>query len=441
MQRKGAMNNDREIPNIPKTDKERVVIVGAGFGGLKVARQLIKRNKFQVVLLDKNNYHQFQPLFYQVATAGLEPSSISFPLRKIFQNKNHVHFRIAEILEIDSEKHCVKTNIGVLSYDHLILSTGVNTNYFGNDNISNNAIPMKSVSEAVFIRNKVIRNYERALEERDENTVKALMNVVVVGGGPTGVELSGALAEMRRWILPKDYPELDFDKMKVYLLEAGPRLLNGMSEHAGEKSLNYLRSLGVDVRLNTMVKDYDGLNVSLAGGDTLCTYTLIWAAGVTGSKIEGIGEMNYKQNNRIEVNRVNQIPDIPDVYVIGDAAYMETDKFPEGHPQVAQVAIQQGTLLGKNLVRQAEGKKLKEFEYLDKGSLATVGRKLAVADLPFFRFSGYWAWILWLFVHLMAIVGVKNRLFIFLNWSWSYIFYDQSLRLLIIHKRLRLNQN
>ncbi|MEM7550821.1 MAG: NAD(P)/FAD-dependent oxidoreductase [Bacteroidota bacterium] len=425
----------KSISNIPGTSKKRVVIVGAGFAGLKVVRNLISSNDFQIVLLDKNNYHQFQPLFYQVATAGLEPSAISFPLRKVMQGESRVHFRIADVEEVVPRENMLYTNIGKLRYDYLIMSTGVDTNYFGNKNIEENAVPMKSVSEAIFLRNKIIRNYERALDETEPDEVKALMNVVVVGGGPTGVELSGALAEMRRFILPKDYPELDFDLMKVYLLEAGDQLLGGMSDSASNKARDYLKSLGVDVRLNTMVEDFDGFSVKLKDSESeLKTYTLIWAAGVSGKQISGFLEQDYMRGNRLIVDKYNLVKGYNNIYALGDACYMETDDYPKGHPQVAQVAIQQAQNLVRNLKKSIKGRQLKEFSYLDKGSLATIGRHLAVADLPFIKFQGFLAWILWLLVHLFSIVGVKNKLVIFLNWAWNYLTYDQSLRLLIIHK-------
>lgn len=421
------------IPNIPDTDRQRVVIVGGGFAGLKLARKLMK-SQFQVVLFDKNNYHQFQPLFYQVATAGLEPSAISFPLRKVFQDQKGLHFRMAMVERIDTQKQEVFTNIGKLSYDHLVLAIGATTNYFGNEEIENNAVPMKSLTEALQLRNTILSHFEKALNTSKVADMQALLNIVVVGGGPTGVELAGAIAEMRNVILPKDYPELDFSQMEVSLLEAGPKVLNGYTESASAKSKAYLEKLGVNVQTGAMVEGYDGTTVRLKDGKTLQSKTVIWAAGVKANEVAGIPTAAYGRARRLVVDRQNRVQGLNNVYAIGDLAYMETPAYPNGHPQVAQVAIQQANLLHKNLRAWQNGKQEKAFKYSDKGSLATVGRNLAVADLPFFSFQGFLAWVLWLFVHLMAIVGVKNRLFVFINWAWSYLTYDQSLRLLINHK-------
>lgn len=421
------------IPNIPKTDRKRVVIVGGGFAGLKLARKLTK-SQFQVVLFDKNNYHQFQPLFYQVATAGLEPSAISFPLRKVFQDQKGLHFRMAKVERIAPASQEVFTNIGKVSYDYLVLAIGATTNYFGNKGIEENAVPMKSLTEALQLRNTILTHFEKALNTSRVADMQALLNIVVVGGGPTGVELAGAIAEMRNVILPKDYPELDFSQMEVSLLEAGPKVLNGYSEAASAKAQTYLEKLGVNVQTSAMVEGYDGTTVSLQDGKKLQSKTVIWAAGVKANEVAGIPESAYGRARRLVVDRQNRVEGLKHVFAIGDLAYMETPKYPQGHPQVAQVAIQQANLLYKNLRAWQRNKAEKAFEYSDKGSLATVGRNLAVADLPFFSFQGFLAWVLWLFVHLMAIVGVKNRLFVFINWAWSYFTYDQSLRLLINHQ-------
>lgn len=428
----------QKMTNIRNTGKKRVVIVGGGFAGLELAKRVLKKN-FQVVVIDKNNYHQFQPLFYQVATAGLEPSSISFPLRKVFHRRSgDIHFRMAQMQKVHPDKQFVETDIGALSYDYLVIATGVSTNYFGMENIREHAVPMKSVSEAIYLRNNILKSYEQALNHEDEKEVQALMNVVVVGGGPTGVELSGALAEMKKYILPKDYPELDFSNMTISLLEAGDRLLAGFSEKSGKKAYRYLQELGVDVALNTMVQDYDGVNIQTNQGKYMAK-TLIWAAGVKGRRIEGLPEELWDQHNRLVTNQYNQVTGLDNVFAIGDIALLKTEEYPEGHPQVAQVAIQQAQQLSRNLVRIENKKTPHPFQYKDKGSLATIGRKLAVADLPYVHLGGFVAWILWLLVHLMAIVGIRNRLFIFLNWMWNYITYDQSLRLLIRPKIFRYN--
>lgn len=418
------------IANIPESKLPRVVIVGGGFAGLKLARKLIKGN-FQVVLLDRNNYHQFQPLFYQVATAGLEPSAISFPLRKAFHQEKNIHLRVAKVEKVNPNQKEILTDIGSLTFDHLVLALGADTNYFGNDNIAKYAVPMKSLGEAIALRNQIIHNYELALNESDPLARAALMNIVVVGGGPTGVELAGAIAEMKKFILPKDYPELDFSEMRVQLLEAAPRVLGAYSEYSSNKAANYLEKLGVEVKLDTMVANYDGQNVVLKDQRQLPTRTLIWAAGVKANTLEGLPENVYGNGQRLKVDSYNRVEGLDDIYALGDMALMETSIYPGGHPQVAQVAMQQAGLLARNLNNWTLNKKPKPFKYLDKGSLATVGRNLAIADLPFLSLSGFTAWVLWLFVHLMALVGVKNRLFVFLNWAWSYFTYDQSLRLLI----------
>lgn len=419
------------IANVPETDKERVVVLGGGFAGLRLARKLSKKN-FQVVLLDRNNFHSFQPLFYQVATSGLEPAAIAFPLRKIFQKQNHVHIRIAEVQEVDPERHLVLTNIGYLNYDHLVMALGADTNYFGNERIRRHAVPMKSLNEAIALRNNILYNYELALNEKDPERASALMNVVIVGAGPTGVELAGALAEMKRFILPKDYPELDFSKMRVQLLEAMPNILPGYSEQSSNRAERYLKKLGVEVLTNTMVQDYDGQTVTLKDAEPLSTHTLIWAAGIQANTVNGLPDAVYGKNKRLIVNRYSQVKGLDHIYALGDMAYMETEDFPKGHPQVAQVALQQAKNLFINLVRQKRNKELRPFTYVDKGSMATIGRNLAVADLPAkIRLGGAPAWLLWLFIHLMALVGVKNRLLVFINWAINYFTYDQSLRLLI----------
>lgn len=423
-----------KIKHIPENGKERVVIIGGGFAGLKLARQLAN-TKYQIVLIDRNNFHQFQPLFYQVATSGLEPSSIAFPLRKIFQKKSNVHFRMADLLEVDSNVQEIYTTLGRLSYDHLVLATGVDTNYFGNKNIEEFAIPMKSVSEAIFLRNSILRNYEKALNESDPDKAGNYMNIVLVGGGPTGVELAGALAEMKSEILPKDYPELDFSLMNVYLFEASDRLLNGMSEVASKKAEAYLEKLGVIVKTEARVADYDGLKIKLADGEVFYSYTLVWAAGVTARSIKGISEFAASRGGRIRVDLYNKVAGLNNVYAIGDLSIQKEGDFQNGHPQVAQAGLQQASNLAKNLKNKLKGEKWKTFHYQDRGSLATIGKNLAVADLPGVKMQGFFAWILWLFVHLMAIVGVKNRFFILINWVWNYFTSDQSLRVLIRPKK------
>jgi NADH:ubiquinone reductase (H+-translocating) len=418
-----------EIPDKSSIQK-RVVIVGAGFAGLTLTKKLSPKY-FQVLLLDKNNYHQFQPLLYQVATAGLEPSSISFPLRKIFHKKEHVFIRIAEVLNVNSEKNSITTSIGEISYDYLVLANGGETNFFGMDDLRQNAYSMKSVSEALLLRNTMLQNYEQALVASSENEKEALLNIVIVGGGPTGVELAGAIAEMKNKILPKDFPELNFTQMKIHLVEATARLLNGMSESSGKTSEKYLMKLEVDVHTGVSVKSYDGRLVLLNNDSTLYSRCLIWAAGIKGAAVKGLPSQSFLPNGQLLVDHFNRVKSVHNVFAIGDVAAMRTGVSTKGHPQVAPVAIQQASLLAKNLKNNVVKKAWRPFEYKNKESMANVGRNLAVAELGKLKMKGFVAWIVWMAVHLMSIIGVKNRLFILINWIWQYVTYDQSLRLII----------
>jgi NADH dehydrogenase len=427
------------IPNIPTPNGKRIVIVGAGFAGLKLARKL-RNSAYQVILLDKNNYHQFQPLFYQVATSGLGPSAISFPLRKVFHKSKNIIFRMAVAERIDEKSSRVYTHVGYLDYDYLILALGADTNYFGLKNIERYSSPMKSVSEALYIRNKIISNYETAINIADVERRKTMMNVVIVGGGPTGVELAGAVAELRNNVFPKDYPELNFKNMKVVLIEAGPSLLTSMSDPAKSKAKAYLEQLGVEVMVQTQVLDYDGKEVTLKGRDPIATHTLLWAAGITPNQIDGIKADQVLPNGRLVVNEFNLLQNTETIFALGDQCICASEEYPRGHPQVAQVALQQAENLGNNLLALQKGRPWKAFRYKDLGSMATIGRKLAVVDLPFVRFQGVLAWLTWLFVHLMAILGVKNKLFIFMDWAWNYLAFDPSLRLLI-RPRQRTDRN
>ena len=406
---------------------KKIVIIGAGFAGLRLARKLKNKN-FEVWLIDKNNYHQFQPLFYQVATSGLEPSSIAFPLRKVFQGQKNIHVRCTEVMSINSNAKSISTGIGDITYDYLVIATGAGTNFFGNKLVEENALPMKSVSEALNLRNTILQNLEDALVA-SKDAKEALLNIVIVGGGPTGVEVSGALAEMKRNVLPKDYPELDFNAMNIYLVEAGPKTLGVMSEPASTKSQEYLTKLGVNVLTSTQVTTYDGSEVVFSNGNKIQTKNLIWAAGVKGNLIKGLPENCVARGNRIKVNRFNEVEGLKDVFALGDIAFMVTDKYPNGHPQVATVANDQADVFYKNLLNFQKNQPLIQFEY--KGSMATVGRNLAVVDLPFIKFQGFFAWLFWMFLHLMLILGVKNKLLVFINWMWKYFTFDQSLRLII----------
>ncbi len=421
--------------NIPITSQKRVVIIGAGFGGLALARAL-RKSDFQIVLIDKNNYHQFQPLFYQVATSGLEPSAITFPLRKIFHPQKNINIRITEVTKVVPEKNEIETVIGNISYDYLVFAIGADTNFFGMKNFQEKAIPMKSVSEALALRNRLLQNFEDALTTASDDERTGLLNIVVVGGGPTGVEVSGTLAEMKRTVLPKDFPELDFNSMQIYLLEGSPKVLGPMSKEASLKAKKYLAELGVNVRLDTRVKDFDGKNVFLEDGSSIRTNNVIWAAGVKPNRVEGLKPETFSKGGRIKVDRFNKAEGYENIFALGDNAAMVEEKWPNGHPQVAQPAIQQGELLAKNLSKLVQKKPLKPFHYKDLGSMATVGKNKAVVDLPFFKFQGVFAWLVWMLVHLMSILGVKNRLIIFINWTWNYITSDQSLRLIIKPKIL-----
>ena len=417
----------------------KLVIIGAGFGGLRLARKLRNKAGFDITLIDRFNYHQFQPLFYQVATAGLNGSDISFPLRKVFHGSKNVKYRMANVEQVLPAERKVKTNIGDFEYDQLVIATGAGTNFFGNVNMEKYAIPMKSTIEAIELRNRILQNFEKALTVTDPLELQRLLNIVVVGGGPTGVELSGAIADMKRFVLPKDYPELDFNQMNIYLLEGSAKTLGVMSEKSSEQSEKYLKRLGVTVKTNTLISDYNGQTAFMKDGSTIETATLIWAAGIRGNVPAGIDPALIVRGERIKVNRQCRIEGFENIYAIGDVAYMEEPAYPKGHPQVAPVAMQMADLLVNNLVRteMKSGKQhILDFEYYDKGSMATVGRNLAVVDVPKpkMHFGGLLAWFVWMFLHLMLILGVKNRFFVFMNWLYNYFTRDQNLRLIMKHK-------
>jgi NADH dehydrogenase len=408
----------------------KIIIVGGGFGGLKLARKLSNKKEIEILLIDKFNYHQFQPLFYQVATAGLDASNISFPLRKAFQHSKNIRIRVTDLKEIVAAENKIITGTGEEQYDILVLATGADTNFFGNQQLEAHAFPMKSTVEALQLRFKLVQNFEDALIAKNEEEFQRLMNIVVVGGGPTGVEISGALAEMKKYVLPKNYPELNFSKMNIFLLEGTQKTLAHMSEFSSDRSKKYLEKLGVRVMTGAHVKDYDGKNIYLQDGQTIPSATVLWAAGIKGNIPGGIDNSLIARGNRIKVDRQNRVTGSQNVYAIGDLAYMETPKYPHGHPQVATTAIQQAKLLARNLLKINAGKtELEEYEYHDKGTMATVGKNLAVVDIPKpkLHFGGWFAWIIWMSLHLMLILGVKNKFFVFLSWLYNYFSNEQSL--------------
>lgn len=417
--------------NIPQSNQKRIVIIGGGFAGISLAKKL-KNLDAQVVMIDKHNYHTFQPLLYQVSTSGLEPDSIAYPIRKVLKELDNFYFRLAEVQSVDPKKQEVKTSIGSLPYDYLVMATGTKTNYFNNENIAKNAMPMKSVPQALNIRSLILQNFEKADDCNSPEERSSLLNFCIVGAGPTGVELAGALAELKQNVFPKDYKHLNIAEMQIHLFEGGPRVLPPMSEKASEKATEFLNKLGVNIHLNTIVEDYDGKIVKIKGGETLESYNFIWTAGVTGAAIDGFDARNLVERlNRYKVNLFNQVKGYDTIFAIGDIAYMETENFPKGHPQVAQPAIQQGENLAKNFKNILNNKALVPFRYNDKGTMATVGRNKAVVDLENLKFGGFLAWFIWMFVHLMALVGFRNKVIVFFNWAYNYINYDKAARLIV----------
>lgn len=424
------MNTQPFNPKFP-----RVVIIGGGFGGIEVAKAL-KNKEVEVVLLDRNNHHTFQPLLYQVATGTLDAPSIAFPLRKMFRKQENFTFRIADVRGIDAKNKTLDTDIGSISYDYLILATGATTNFFGNSDIAYNAMPMKNVKEAVNIRSFLLQNIEESLLKTDAEERAAYLNFVVVGGGPTGVELSGAIAEIRNHILAKDYPELKKEDMNVYLVEGLPKILANLSPQASEKAELYLNELGVKVLLNVQVTGYDGDIITFADGNRIKTKTVLWSAGVMGQFPNGIHSEVIVRGNRIRIDEECRVIGMSDIFAIGDVAAMITDELPRGHPGVAPVAQQQGRFLAKNIIRMLNNQPTEKFKYFDKGSMATIGRNKAVVDIGKIRFQGFFAWWVWMFVHLMSLVGFRNRVVTFINWTINYLTFNAGIRL-IIHKYRR----
>ena len=417
--------------NIPLSSYPRIVIIGGGFGGVTLAKKLSKK-EVQVVLLDKNNYHTFQPLLYQVSTGGLEPDSIAYPLRKVLIGYDNFYFRLAEVDNVDPLKKKINTNIGELSYDYLVVATGSETNFFGNEEIEKNAMSMKSIPQSLNLRSLILENFEQALLTDDYHERDALMNFVIVGGGPTGVELSGALAEIKKGILPKDYPDLDTRRAQINIVQGGDCLLPGFSVQASKKAEEFLEELGVQVWKGVRVTGYNGKTVTTKTDLVFETATVVWAAGVRALGIKGLdAEDLLAGGNRINVNEFNQVKGHPDIFAIGDIACMVTEDNPSGHPMVAQPAIQQGRLLAENLERLLARKSMKPFEYIDKGSMATIGRNKAVCDIKGYRFQGVFAWFVWMFVHLFFLIGFRNKMVVFINWVYNYIRFDREARLII----------
>lgn len=416
--------------DIPKSEHKRVVIVGGGFAGIEIAKSL-KNSGYQVVMIDRHNYHTFQPLLYQVATSALEADSIAYPIRKIFANHKNFYFRMGEVKEILAEENKIITSINELSYNYLVIATGAQTNFFGNEGLTISAMPMKSVPEALDLRSLILQNFEKALVISNKRKRQSLMNFVIAGAGPTGVELAGALGELKQNILPKDYPELDLSKMNIYLIQSRDRVLPALSESSSEKTKKYLEELGVTVVLNTRVLDFHGDYVQTNQEEDYIAKTLIWTAGVEGAPINGIKVESINKGNRIVVDEYNLVRGYDNIFAIGDVACIQNDDTPRGHPMVAPVAMQQGQLLAKNLIKKLNNQPLKKFVYNDKGAMATIGKNKAVVEIGNSKFSGFFAWIVWMIVHLMSLIGFRNKLIATINWVKNYFSSDRGIRLII----------
>lgn len=414
----------------PKSEYPRVVIIGCGFGGLQLAKSL-NGAPFQVVMLDKNNYHTFQPLLYQVATSGLEADSIAYPIRKIFRGQKNFHFRWCEVQSVVTSDKKIVTTIGEITFDYLVMATGTTTNFFGNSEFEQKAMPMKSVTEALNLRSLILQNFEKALLANTDEERQALINFVVVGGGPTGVELAGALSELKNHVLPNDYPELDLKQMRVILVESGKELLQSFNLENQQRAKKYLEELGAEVWLQKGVAKFDGFTIEFRDGEKLIAKNLIWGAGIKGVLIDGFDETAINARKRLLVNEFCQVAKQPNIFAIGDVACMTQKSYPNGHPQVAPIAIQMGELVAQNLIRQKEGKPAQPFVYNDKGSMATVGRNRAVVEVGKIHFGGWLGWGVWMSLHLMLLVGFRNRIVVFINWLWNYLSYDRNIRLII----------
>ncbi|MEQ8474128.1 MAG: NAD(P)/FAD-dependent oxidoreductase [Marinoscillum sp.] len=415
---------------IEDLNKPRIIIIGGGFGGMELIKKL-KGSNAQVVLFDKHNHHTFQPLLYQVATSALQTNSIVYPFRKKFNDYQDFYFRLAEVTRVVPDENRIETSIGSVKYDYLVLATGSTSNYFGQQSFEDNTLPLKTIEDAIVLRNRLITHFELALLEEDSRNMNSYIDYVIVGGGPTGVEVAGALAELKRHVFPRDYKELDMKEMDIHLVEAAPRLLNVMSERASEKALEYLQQLGVKVHLNCQLKSYDGFTAKFDAIDEIISRSVIWAAGVKGKGIQGLNEDKYTPAGRLMVNEYNLVESYENIFAIGDVACQVSDKYPRGYPMMAPAAIAQGKLLAANLKRMIKGKSPKAFKYQHKGNMATIGRNLAVTEIGAFRIYGFFGWLIWIFVHLMALVSFKNRIAVFFTWMIGYLSFDKSNRFII----------
>jgi NADH dehydrogenase len=411
---------------------KKVVIVGGGFAGINLIKKLSKNSRFHITLVDKNNYTFFPPLLYQVATAFIEPSNISYPFRRLFQKKTNLRFHMGSLLKVNPEKNNIETDTGVVEYDHLVLALGTESNYFGMERVKANSLPMKTIDDALNLRNHLLLNMEEAVHTTDLKEKEKHLNIVICGGGPTGVELAGMLAELGRNIALKEYPEIKNLRTYLYLIDAGKVLLGPMSEKSQDEATKVLKKLGVHVITNTAVKDYHDDTVYLADGRTIPTNVLIWASGVIGREVPGLPATVITRGRRVLVDEFNKVQGMQNIFALGDLCFMSADKhFPNGHPQLAQVAIQQGSLLAENLIKQANGKSMEAFAYNDKGSMAIIAKYKAVVDLPKLFFKGFGAWFIWLFIHVIPLIGFRNKVKLAFSWFWSFMTNDPTLRLII----------
>lgn len=412
-----------------KKTTPKIVIVGAGFGGITIAKSF-KNKPVEVLLIDQHNYHNFQPLMYQIATGGLEPDSIAYPVRRIFRNQENFSFRMAKVDKVSLTDQLLHTSIGTIPYNYLVIATGSTNNFFNFEPVKEKLLTLKSIPDALNMRSYIYQNLEKALAHQEERSIEDLMNIAIVGGGPAGIELAGALAEMKHFVLPKDFPELDLSKMQINLYEAAQELLSAMSEASSTKSLEYLKKLGVNVHLDAKVDAYDGKILTLADGTSFATDTVIWTAGVKAAPIDGLPNDSIL-GNRILVDHFNQVKNVKNVFAIGDVASCITKEDPKGLPMLAPVAQQQGKQLSKNIIKLINQQPLEPFEYKNKGVMATIGRKKAVVDLPRWKFQGTFAWMVWMFIHIMSLVGFRNKIMAFYDWMANYLTYDKPLGLII----------